>query len=270
MVNLYSLGVRTRIKRALGVLPPLAELTPDGRLVEFHVTPEEKRLLHKVRKRIHPNDTMLSHGEGHYFATGLSAIRATDACVRAAGINPSSILDMPSGYGRVLRFLKAKYPNAELTACDLEREGVDFCASYLGARAEYSDFDLRKVKLSRRFDLIWVGSLLTHFDERRIDDALRLYREHLEPAGLLVFSTHGAGAVERIEAGETYGVDHTRLLGDYRASGFGYSAYPGQDHGVSLASAEWVRAKMRGWREVWFGAKAWGGHHDVFAFAPMR
>lgn len=266
-MNLYRLGVRTRLRRLLGIPPHLFELAPDGTSVEFEPTPEEKRLLRKVKRHIHPNDTMLSVvGEGQYFAVGLSALRAIDAAVKAANLTPTHILDMPSGHGRVLRFLKARYPKARLAACDLEREGVDFCASYFGAEGFYSDFDLRKVSLGRSFDLIWVGSLLTHFDERRIDDALDLYGRHLAPSGLLVFTTHGVGAVERIGAGESYGVNAEELLEGYRGRGFGYSPYPGQDHGVSLSSPEWVREKMRGWHEVWFGERAWGSHHDVFAY----
>jgi SAM-dependent methyltransferase len=269
-MNLYRLQIRTRLHRLLFSrrLPQLIELTPSGDSVEFKITPEEKRLLRKVKRRIHPNDTMNPYGEGQYVAVGLSALRAIDASVCAAEIAPSSILDMPSGYGRVTRFLKARYPDANLAACDLEREGVDFCVSYLGADAYYSDSDLRKVNLGRRFDFVWVGSLLTHFDERRIDDALDLYRRHLEPSGLLVFSAHGRGAVERIEAGETYGVNVEELLRGYHSSGFGYSAYPSQCYGVSLSSPDWVRAKMKGWREVWFSEKAWASHHDVYAFAP--
>lgn len=267
-MNLYRLQIRTRLRRLVfsRQLPRLIELTPGGESVEFIPTPEEKKLLRRVKRSIHPNDTMNPYGEGQYLAVGLSALRAIDAGVRAAGLAPSSILDMPSGYGRVTRFLKARYPNAKLAACDLEREGVDFCASYLGAAAFYSDSDLRKVNLGRRFDLIWVGSLLTHFDERHIDDALDFFSRHLSPSGLLVFSAHGRGAVERIEAGDTYGADVDELLRGYHSSGFGYSAYPGQRYGVSLSSPEWVRGKMNDWREVWFSEKAWANHHDVYAF----
>jgi SAM-dependent methyltransferase len=267
-MNLYRFRIRTRIKRFVRAMPPLFELVPGGGSVEFTATAEEKRLFRRVKQRIHPSDTMLSHGEGQYFAVGLSALRAIDAAVKAAGFTPTHILDMPCGHGRVLRFLKARFPNAKLAACDLERNGVDFCAAYFNAEGFYSEFDLTKVNLGRRFDLIWVGSLLTHFDERRIDDAIDLFRRHLEPSGLLIFSAHGRGAIERLQAGESYGVDAAELLRGYNATGFGYSAYPGQDHGISLSSPEWVRAKMKGWRELWFGEKAWGSHHDVFAYSP--
>ena len=77
----------------------------------------------------------------------------------------TNILDLPSGYGRVMRFLKAEFPEAALTACDVIREGVDFCARTFGARAIYGKEDPSELELDERFDLIWCGSLLTHVDE---------------------------------------------------------------------------------------------------------
>ena len=48
--------------------------------------------------------------------------------MRASRHGFESILDFGCGFGRVLRMLKAAYPEARLTAADVKREGVDFCA----------------------------------------------------------------------------------------------------------------------------------------------
>ena len=81
---------------------------------------------------------------------------------------PPRILDFPCGHGRVLRYLRAEFPQAEITACDLLRDGVDFCAANFGAIPVYSDPDPSRIGLPRdAFDLIWVGSLFTHFDAAR-------------------------------------------------------------------------------------------------------
>ena len=64
-----------------------------------------------------------------YFAVARSARRNIRLALAHAGrLSPSSILDSACGYGRVLRVLRHDYPDAEITACDIDRDGVDFCA----------------------------------------------------------------------------------------------------------------------------------------------
>ena len=58
------------------------------------------------------------------------------------------ILDLPCGHGRVLRYLSAAFPEAEITACDIMREGVDFCASTFGAIPVYSQDDPQQIPLA--------------------------------------------------------------------------------------------------------------------------
>ncbi|MGG5887557.1 methyltransferase [Falsiroseomonas sp. HC035] len=46
---------------------------------------------------------------------------------RALGeAEPQKILDLPCGFGRVTRVLRVRFPHASITACDLDREGVEF------------------------------------------------------------------------------------------------------------------------------------------------
>src|SRR5262249_37742284 len=117
----------------------------------------------KVDPRISSNDGMLGGNPRHYFAVGRSALwniaRTLDHTAGGSS-QPKRILDLPCGHGRVLRYLRAAFPEAEITACDLLADGVDFCASTFGAIGVYSDTDLSLIKLPKdNFDLIWVGSL---------------------------------------------------------------------------------------------------------------
>ena len=73
----------------------------------------------------------------------------------------SEILDLPCGHGRVMRWLRATFPKASLTACDIDGDGVSFCAETFGARPALSSTDPEDLVLGT-FDLIWCGSLLTH------------------------------------------------------------------------------------------------------------
>ena len=57
----------------------------------------------------------------HYYKVGLSAIRCINEALKLAGLTKvGSILDLPCGSGRVLRFLVHQFPEAEITGCELE------------------------------------------------------------------------------------------------------------------------------------------------------
>ena len=105
--------------------------------------------------------------------------------------NVTRILDLPCGYGRVARWLRAEFPVARLVACDIDREAVDFCAETFDAKPVYSAERPQEIELPGRFDLIWCGSLVTHLDERGWIDFMRFFESVLRPAGVLVFTTQG-------------------------------------------------------------------------------
>src|SRR5678815_3821310 len=92
----------------------------------------------------------------HYLGVGISGIRCIDAALDTKPHRPiRKILDLPCGHGRVLRFFPCRFPGATVVACDLDRDGVDFCQENFGAIAAYSSPDLENLSLGRTFDLIW-------------------------------------------------------------------------------------------------------------------
>jgi SAM-dependent methyltransferase len=229
----------------------------------------------RVSSRISPRDAMYLGELGQYYAVGLSALDCIESAQQAAGTaRPRSVLDLPCGHGRVLRFLVERFPEARFSACDLDQNGVSFCAQTFGATAVVSRADIETLTLDERFDLIWCGSLLTHLDESRIELLLRWFQRHLEPGGLLVFSTHGRLAADMLRRGKvfSYGLEKTaaqHVLQSHARTGFGYSDYDARKpgYGVTMASPVWIRAtlaKLGGLREVYFGESAWADHHDVY------
>jgi len=113
-----------------------------------------------------------------------------------------------------------------LGACDLKREGVDFCASRFDAIPVYAHESPAENELERgRFDLIWVGSLLTHLDAPRWREFLECFRQWLRPGGILVFSTQGQESYRHLATGESpfdYGLPYWRqtiLLRRYEQTG---------------------------------------------------
>lgn len=217
---------------------------------------------------ISPNDHMFNSDPNpvHYHVLGwgaLDCIRVALLAAQTASVN--NILDLPSGHGRVTRFLTAEYPEARVTACDIDRDGVDYCAETFGARPVYSAERPEDIDLDDTFDLIWCGSLLTHMDRPRWDGFLDLFESALEERGVLLFSTHGRCIARRLRDPEYANVYHDSeqkreaILRDYEETGFGYHDYDiddevreslslPRDFGISLAAPSWVMSRLEGRR----------------------
>jgi len=221
---------------------------------------------------IHPADEMFDpHRPDHYFEVGWSGLASIETGLADAGVvQVRRILDVPCGHGRVLRMLRGRWPEASITACDLSREAVDFCVASFDAHGVYSANPIEKVDCASDHDLVWVGSLLTHLDAARWPEMLGWMRDRLRPGGALVVTTHGVGALAKIDQGWDYGlarVDLDRALQSYAATGFGYGPYPGDPgYGVSFSSPGWVKEAVTvvdGLELVSHHERAWDDHHDV-------
>ena len=222
---------------------------------------------------ISPGDPVYSP-ERHdaYFHWGNSAVE----CIRLALLaaereEPSSLLDFACGHGRVMRTLKAAFPGAQLTACDIDRAGVDFCARTFGAIPVYSAADPAEVEIEDRFDLIWVGSMFTHLDGARWPGFLQLFDSLLDPGGMLVFTTGGRFVIEKMKAGkQSLGLHEDQaqqLIADFEQTGFGYQEYPRRPGwGLARASPAWVCSRLvevPNMRLVSFVERGWLNSQDV-------
>lgn len=214
-------------------------------------------------------DSMYDGRDGHYISVGLSALRAIEEALSDAPAPPQRILDLPCGHGRVTRVLRARFPEAALTVCDIDRSGVDFVASRFGARGVYSAEDFRALDLGELYDFIWVGSLLTHLPEHQTRRFLDCMARHMAPRSTLVVSSHG----ERVEArlrSWNYGLAPeavSGLLEDHARTGYGYRDYPGgqESYGISLISREWLASTLSEGplRLHRYSEAAWDDHQDV-------
>lgn len=212
---------------------------------------------------------------GHYFSVGLDAANIIDSILQENRLaQPQKILDLPSGHGRVLRFLKTRYPQAQFTACDLNQDAIKFCAARFGASPCVSSNSFRDIPVNDQYNLIWCGSLITHLKAPAISDLLNFFYDKLSLQGILIFTTIAEEACSRLRSGITYDLnprDIANLIRDYEKSGFGYAQYPGnrRDYGLTLTAPSWIRnevSKIKGLKELYFAKTRWDKHQDAFAF----
>jgi SAM-dependent methyltransferase len=225
-----------------------------------------------VISEISPRDAMYLADPKHYWHWGAEAMRAIDLSLRLAGRDVvKSILDLPSGHGRVLRYLRAAYPEAKIVACDIDRDGVDFCAQTFDAIPVYSSANPVDIQLPDGLDLIWCGSLFTHFPHERWLPLIEVCARQLSVGGVFVLTTHGRVfskllRAESIDLGLPK-ASITRLLADFDRFGFGYQAYSNSaDYGISLSTPSWVCAELERIstvRIVGFTERGWGGFQDT-------
>jgi SAM-dependent methyltransferase len=224
---------------------------------------------------ISPNDKPGRANPGMHLRAGVSALECIREGLVAAGKdNVRSLLDFPCGYGRILRVLKAGFPDAKLSAGDIDRDAVAYCAATFGASPIHSGERPEDIGIADSFDVVWVGSLLTHVGADRWPGFLMLFRSCLEPEGVLVFTCVGRRDPATLRS---FGLDDARsatLLADFDRSGFAYVDYGwdvpgvGDRYGIALASQEWVRkeAEEAGLRVLSYSEWRWNApapHQDV-------
>jgi len=230
----------------------------------------------EVERTISPNEVMNRRGPPDaYFDYGRAALRCIKLALLAAGKEEvRTILDLPCGHGRVLRMLRAAFPTAETTVCDLDRDAVDFCAATFGAVPVYSTENPDDIPLRGAFDLIWCGSLLTHLDQDRWAGFLVKLESVLARDGILVFTTHGRWIARTIRDGiRKFGgisEETSRTMVDTcDRTGFGYANYRQQQrYGISLSSLSWVCSllqKTTNLRVLCFTERGWRNDQDTIA-----
>ncbi|WP_338665120.1 class I SAM-dependent methyltransferase [Pararoseomonas sp. SCSIO 73927] len=197
---------------------------------------------------VSPADTMFAGSSEHYLHVGLSALSVIDASLLGSPA-PQTILDLPCGFGRVTRVLRARYPRAMITVCDLDRAGVDFAAATFGARGVYSEPNFRDLNFGQTFDLIWVGSLLTHLPEHQTRQFLDFALRHMGTESRLIVTSHGDYVATRLRSWD-YGLGEPAargLLGQWLVDGYGYRGYGGNPaYGISLVSRQWYERLLAG------------------------
>jgi SAM-dependent methyltransferase len=219
-----------------------------------------------VSRTISDNDTMFEAGNRNLDAYLRAGREAFDLLNRYSD-SPQRVLDFGCGHGRVLRHMVAEWPDAEVWACDLDADAVEFCEKELGARGIVSTEAPADLELPR-FDLVWVGSVFTHLEPTAWHGFLALLAGSVD--GVLALSLEGPAVAEHIRKGEEMGVGERAegLLKDFDAAGFAFRDYINgrrKGYGLVLCSPEHARAQLErlGLQVVAHKPCAWMGRQDV-------
>ena len=233
-----------------------------------------------VSREIAPGDPMLNPDRtDHYFAVGADALRIIEDAMAANDVPPPrTILDLPSGYGRVTRMLVDAFPNASITACDVNPEMVGFCERTFGVEGLVAPRDPKELALSGSYDLIWCGSLLTHLPEASWHALLERLAPHLTAEGLFIFTTHGDAISGLLREGRMKppiaGPTRAALCDRYFESGFAFERYGSSvdgSYGFTLTSKDWVQdavERCTGLRLESHSEADWDGKQDVVVCRP--
>lgn len=232
-------------------------------------------IAHRVATEISPDERMPSTDVQGYLRVGESALRSIRIAQLAGGAPDfGNILDFACGHGRVLRWLKAAYPQARLFASDILPDAVDFCVRQFGATGILSGHEPARAMFKDRYDLIWVGSLLTHVDVPKWRRLIALWVDLLTADGILVITTHGEFVARRMDVGHLYGYPAQqikRMLRAYEHAGFAFleESPTSVDYGISVARPDWVLREVMAYKElrsILAAEMLWDTHQDVFAF----
>jgi SAM-dependent methyltransferase len=220
-----------------------------------------------------PNDSM--DGD-NYMWVGASAVEIIISSVAASKlVNVNNVLDLPCGHGRVLRHLVKLFPDAAFDACDLDEDGLEFCAKQFGARPVRSHEDLGRVSFDKKYDLIWIGSLFTHTSADITKRWLSILASSLTDEGIIVATFHGRIAPMMQKIHPYIAESRWKVIQDgYNTIGYGYNDYDiGRGHafikgsyGVSAAKPHAIITLLQeipNTRIYSYQERGWGNNHDV-------
>ncbi len=227
-----------------------------------------------VKPTIHPEDFIFRFmvedagsdrvtAVNRYFITGAdSAVRLVQLVERflKPEVARPSVLEFACGYGGVTRHLISPPNRFEIIPCDIHPGAIQFLSKEFGLNGIVSATDPESLDISRRFDVVFALSFLTHLPIRTWDRWLRKLFDLVADGGILIFTTHGFRP--------------WRMLGGPPVSrhGFYFTPWseqkdlPTEDYGVAITLPSYVLrhlAAVENAEVLLFEAEYWSGHQDV-------
>jgi SAM-dependent methyltransferase len=234
---------------SLPLAPSSSEMGDQATLLDAISARWERYRSRAIDEMILPGDDMLHGNLDHYRSVGLSALQiVTEAMLAARRVAFPTVLDLPCGGGRVTRHLAHFFPDAQLTVSDVDKSKQAFVATHFNAQQLDAPADFSTPPMGR-FDLIFVGSLFTHFDELLFRRAFGWFVGALKERGILIITLHGRTVAQRSRS-----EDNARLrkaVARFRRGAFGFarsrrwSGLHGVPYGTSLTPPAWAMSLVQ-------------------------
>lgn len=228
----------------------------------------------KKLSAIHPQDNMINQNSEtsiqDYFGVGLAALGVITTILQNSRVRPESILDLPSGFGRVTRFLRCAYPTADIYSSDIMPDAISFCAENFGAIPVLSNENFSSIlQLKESFNLVFVGSLYTHLPYSKAILLTNVLTQILSNNGIAIITVHGRLWVDNISPSNYFGLKDKHaaenLRQEFLDEGYSYRNYPDMDDYGVAALDEKFFSKFSG-IEFYRFPGTWAGQ-DVYAIS---
>jgi len=231
----------------------------------------------RVKPEIHPDDFIFhfvySHPSfstkdaaiGYYFNDGQnSAQQLSKLLLEVCNYDSQqkiNILEFASGYGCVTRHLSNVLPFANVTACDIHLEAINFIREKLRAEAILSKSVPEQLDLDGKFDVVFALSFFSHMPKTTFTRWLRKLTSLVKPGGHVIFTTHGLESVSN--------------LGNVQFDQEGFWFQPSSEqkdlktaeYGLACTRPEFVFSQLFSepqTRAVYFQEGYWWKHQDVY------
>lgn len=186
----------------------------------FEMVSKWQRKSPNTSLEIHKNDIMflfsLHHHYGNweealdeYFTTGHEMAQALATKANEHSQDIQSVLDFGSGYGRVSRFFPSVFTQAKVWVSEVKQQSLDFQREQFSFNTIDHTEDPSSFNNSKKFDLIFAGSVFTHLPENRFIEWLKILISSLSENGILIFSCHNLLDLQGPSKGRFAFIEHS-------------------------------------------------------------
>lgn len=140
------------------------------------------------------------------------------------------ILEWGCGPGRVIRHLKAdlSYKNVELYGTDNNAESINWCSNNIKGIKFFINKAQPPIHFEKNlFDCVYAISVFTHLSEVMHFEWIKEMKRVLKPNGLIIITTHGDSATDRLQSYEIqlYNLGKLVVRGNVKEGKKWYLAY---------------------------------------------
>lgn len=169
------------------------------------------------------DEAMVKNCIRHYFGMGESAIDTIILGCLSSGLSQvGTVLDLACGHGRVLRHLVKLFPSARFSAADINEDGVNFCVQQFGVKGIHAPVDIDELDFEDHYDVVWAGSLFTHFPLEKVKRTIAHVCSYLTHGGVFIFTLHGRASRKKIRFGGGEAASVRKAMEDYEETGYGF------------------------------------------------